>query len=73
MVSFKRRLKSIFKRGGRHVGKVRYGRLQTANDAIRRMKDKGVTDMTPYFCMICQGYHIGHTPSAFKITFTRKK
>ena len=72
-MSIRARLKSIFKRGGRHIGKVRHGRLRTAEDAIRRMKDKGVTDMTPYFCMVCQGYHIGHTPRAFKLTVTRNK
>jgi hypothetical protein len=50
------------RKGGRHIGKVRYGSLATAKRACDEMAAKGREGLTPYFCVICTGYHIGHEP-----------
>lgn len=40
--------------------KVRYGHAQTAENACRRMNEKGSGEMEPYRCRYCGGWHIGH-------------
>lgn len=68
-------IKKRLMRGGRHVGKIRYGRLETAENACLMMQNKGKPGLTPYFCVVCSGYHIGHTPKFFamSVRIERKK
>lgn len=66
-ITQKQRIRS----GGRHIGKVRYGHLETALKACEKMAKRGKDGLTPYRCPMCNGYHIGHTPNFLTLTITR--
>lgn len=40
--------------------KVVYGRLTTAQKAVKAMARKGRIGLEPYWCQHCGGWHIGH-------------
>jgi hypothetical protein len=42
------------------IGKVTYGHLQTANEAVEAMRQKHGSALESYKCRHCDGYHIGH-------------
>lgn len=50
----------------RHTGKHRFVTLEHAQKIARLMEQNQGKPFSVYSCVICAGYHIGHTPPQYQ-------